>query len=314
MDSPELLTSIEMCSRKAYFSRAWEPWKLSPKEMVSKAIRAAILAPSPLSVAAWGEIAGDAMMQLASDRGVDIDSENHRINRLYDSVLNLACLSDILVSAIRKPSDPPWLLPSKVRHWEPACYVSPDGNYLRRIVLVSHWTDERRDSEARNWFSAGEQAHYGLPLQLIVLVIGQMRSGLYRGPWTKGFLHPRNHVLRFRKKGRSTSEVFNDRWEEIKREDHAEISREKWLQAMLTDDILQEVLLRVDLPLPPAVHLERIREVAERRLAALYAMKEKPDIQYSSCDWPTPCQFLRLCHSIPEREPSEKTGFVNICA
>jgi hypothetical protein len=309
VNSPELLTSLELCPRKAHYSRSYEPWKLQPVEMVRRCLRVALCAPVAKE-RPFGEVAGDEMMQLASDRGVDIDTENHRINRVYDTVLNHAALSDILVSAIRKPADKPWLVPSNLRHWQSACYLSPDGNTLRRIVLVSHWSDERRDSEARSWFSQGEMAHYNLPMQMVVLLIGQMRSGLRRGPWCRGFLHPRNKVLRFRKKSRSTSETFNDKWEEIKREDHDEISREKWLESMLRDDVLPEVCFRVDLPVPGEVLRQRILQMTLRKLERLDQMTEKPEANLSSCDWPTPCPFLRCCHSIPEREPSEKNGFV----
>jgi len=158
----------------------------------------------------------------------------------------------------------------------------------------------------------GEIAHYNLPMSLIVCVIGQERDGLRSGPFTVGFLHPANHGLRFRKKSRSTSEVFNDKWERIHREDHAEISRETWLNAMLKDDVLREVLFREDIAIPATPHLLRIREMASRKLERLYALKEKPEANLSSCDWPVPCVFRGCCHVIPEREPNQNNGFINL--
>jgi hypothetical protein len=302
--SPLLLTSLETCARKGHWSKNWAFQRLPAKEMVSQALRAALTAPIEQD-RAFGEVAGDAIMQLAEDRGIDTD-----LHRTYPTVIHHAALVDLLVSTIRKPNDPSWLIPPVSKVWTPDCYLSPDGNTLRRIVLVSNWSDSRHYSECRSWYSLGEMAHYELPMQLVVCIIGQQRNGRRSSPWTTGFLHPQNHVLRFRKKSRSTSEVFNDKWEKVYREDHDEIPRETWLESMLRDDVLAEVAFRVDIPLPDRPHLLRIRQTTERKLDALYAMKEKPEIQYSTCDWPVPCVFKRCCHVLPEQEPSEKNGFV----
>jgi hypothetical protein len=279
------------------------------KEMTTLAVREALIAPNEQG-RVFGEVAGDAMMQIASERSLN---ETEALHRTYPCVIHHACLADLLVSAVRKPTDPPWLIPPKVYAWTSGCYLAPAGDCLRRVVLVSHWTDERRDAESRNWYSLGEMAHYNLPMQLVVFVVGQQRNGKRSSPWTSGFLHPKNKQLRFRKRKngfRQEGNVFADSWEKIYREDHAEISREKWLESMLVDDVLPEVCFRVDIPIPGTLHLERIREMAARRLEKLYSMTKKPDKQLSTCDFPVPCQFRRCCHAEPEREPSVKQGFV----
>lgn len=271
--------------------------------MVSEAIRTALLA----SGGDYGEIAGSEVMQLAADRGLDTDS-----HKLYPSVVHHAALSDLIVTSVRKPSDPPWLIPDPVQSWTSDCFLSPDGTTLRRIVLVSNWSDSRHYGECRSWRTMGEIAHYELPMDLIVVIIGQERDGLRHGPWTQGFLHPHNRTLRFRKKSRSTSEVFNDKWDKVYREDHAEISRETWLNAMLKDDVLPEVLFRVNIPIPPRPHLLRLRQMASRKLERLYALKEKPEANLSSCEWPVKCPFIKLCHTLPEMDPAEKYGFIRL--
>lgn len=306
--TPELLTMLENCPRAGYWGQRWQAQRLLPSRMVAEALRVALQGSN--SEFPWGEQAGDAMLQLCEDRGLDHDGRT-----LYATALHHAALADILVSAIRKPSDPAWKSPPASKHWTSAAYLSAKGDYLRRVVLVSHWTAERQEAESRSWYSLGEMAQYGLPMQMAVLVIGQNKVGKRRGPWTQGFLHPQSHELRFRRrKGgfRSEGNPFKDSWEQVWREDHAEISRETWLQAMLTDDVLPEVCFSVELPLLEPLHRQRILEIRERKLDALHAMKEKPDLQLSGCHWPIPCQFLRCCWSSPEREPSQKTGFVRI--
>lgn len=302
MTSPELLTAYEHCQRKGFYLRDWQSPKLRSSRMMAEAMRAALTAKDGI----WGEVAGDSMMQLAADRGLDTDQQD-----VYGSVVHHAAIADLLVSAIRKPKDAPWGVPEPNDGWESGCYLV--GNTLRRIVLASHWSDERHYSECRSWYTLGECAVYELPMQLVVCIIGQERTGRRHGPWSTGFLHPMNHQLRFRKKSRSTSEVFNDKWEKIFREDHAEISRETWLQAMLTDDVLPEALFVVDIPLPEKPHLAMVRHLLRQKMGRLRSMKHTPEAQLSSCDVP-PCEFRKCCWTLPERQPSRKTGFIPVSA
>ena len=296
--SAQLLSAFESCARRGHWSVQWASQRLSPAQMVSEAIREALTATEP----PYGEIAGSAILQLAEDRGIETNT-----HRIYDSVQNHAALADILVSAIRKPEDKPWLIPEPSANWSSSCFLSPDSSTLRRIVIASHWSDDRKLSECSGWFTAGEIAHYELPMQLVVLIIGQMKDGLRRGPWSTGMLHPRNKKLRFRKKSRETTEVFNDRWIKIMREDHAEISRETWLESMLADGVLQEVCFRIDIPVPESTQLRRIRDLAQRQWDRLASIRQTPEPQLSTCHFPIPCPFLRVC---PDREPSEKTGYL----
>lgn len=309
--TPNLLSDVETCTRKGYWARSWTAKRLRSSQMMLEAIRVALLATEPQD-GSFGEVAGAEIMQLCADRGLDTDS-----HRLFDSGVHHAALSDLIVSSVRKPNDPPWLIPPPVQSWTPDCFMSPDGTMLRRIVLVSNWSDARHYSECRSWRTLGEVSHYELPMQLIVAVIGSERDGIRSGPWTTGFLHPQNHQLRFRKRSKGTKQdgnVFNDSWQRIHREDHGEISRETWLESMLRDDVLREVLFRIDIPIPQSPHLLRIRQMASRKLERLYALRELPEANLSSCDWPVPCVFRGCCHVIPERVPSEQNGFVQICA
>ena len=309
MTTPELLSNYETCDRKGYWSRSYAPRKLSITRMMQEAIREALMAPE----GDWGEIAGSAMLQLAQDRG--LETETHKV---YDSVIHHACIADLIATLLRKPGEPPWLIPEPMENWMPDCYLSANGDFLRRVVLVSHWNDERHDAECRSWFTLGEQAHYGLPMQLAVFVIGQQRDGRRTSsPWASGFLHPQNHELRFRKRNkgqRQDGNVFGDGWVKVFREDHDEIRREKWLESMLRDDVLYEVCFREDIPVLPLLHLQRARQMAAVKLDRLYGLKDVPEANLSVCDWPVPCPFRKLCHTLPEKGPEEKYGFVRVSA
>lgn len=302
-----LLTDLESCTRKGYFASRWDANRLLPRAMLTRAINLSVTAQDGQE---YGEVAGSQVMQDAEDRGLDTDVQD-----VYGSVVHLAALSDILVSVIRKPNEAAWLIPPPVQNWTSQCFISPDGSHLRRIVMVSNWSDPRHYSECRSWFTLGEIAAYNLPMQMIVLILGPTRNGKVYGPWTQGYRHPMNRQLRFRKRSkgsRAEGNVFNDKWEKIWREDHDDIKRETWLQGMLTDDVLPEVCFKVDVAIPAEKQLRRIRDMRDRKLERLYALKEKPEANLSTCDWPTPCVFRRMCHILPERNPSERTGFIRI--
>ncbi len=308
MDTPTLLTAYEHCDRKGVWSRDWKEGRLRSNEMLIEAIRAGVIEKERED---FGVVAGERVMELAEDPGLE-NPANHQI---YDSVIHHATLADILVSAIRRPQGDSWVLPPAATlggaPWASGAYFDPSGKSLRRVALVSAWNDERHYSEMRSWYSLGEVAAYEMPLTVIVLVLGQLRDGKRHTPFAKGFLHPVNRLLRFRKKGRSSSEVFSDRWKPAWREEHDEIETRQWLQSMLADDILRDVCFTVELPVPGKAQLMRIREMAAKKLDRLDKLGKLPEASMSVCDRP-PCSFRGCCWSEEPYLPSSKTGFVQI--
>lgn len=309
MTTADLLTHFETCDRKGYRSQRWERRRLDATTILRRAITAGVTEKDRED---FGEAAGEAVMELASDPGMEMPASRH----LYESVVHHAALSDVLTSAVRKPKSPAWNIPPPTTFagapWTSSAFLAPTGDMLRRVVLATSWNDERHYAEVRSWHAQGEMAAYKLPMQLVVLVLGQHRDGKRSGPWTKGFLHPQNHKLRFRKKSKATFETFSDKWESVWREDRGEIDTRQWLQAMLEDDILGDVCFTVDIPLLPNILLpENIESIAARKLERLAGTTELPEKSMSVCDRP-PCPFKGCCWSEVEYEPSEKAGFVAI--
>src|SRR5262245_53033097 len=94
VSSAELLSAFESCNRRGYWSQSWVRHRQLPMEMFHAAVRQALLetAPDP------GENAGELMMTLAAERGLDVsDSIN-----LYRCARNHAAAADIIVTAIRQ--------------------------------------------------------------------------------------------------------------------------------------------------------------------------------------------------------------------
>lgn len=305
MNSPLLLTHFEHCNRMGHWSRDWDRAKIEISELLQAGIREGLTTKRK----DFGEAAGECVVGISAKR--EIVSDHHDV---YMQCIHTAALADLICCALRTSTDEPWTLAEPIQLgagpiWHTDAMLSPDGRFLRRVVLASHWADDRHYSEARSWFSLGEVSAYGLPMQEAVIVLGQNREGKRHGYWSKGLLHPANKKLRFRKRTK-VSEGFKDSWQPIFREDHDEISTREWLDAMHTDGVYQDVCFRVDIPLPDKISRQKIVDLAASKLDGIHKTTSLPDQQLSTCDWPSVCRYRNACHS--GNSPNGKYGFVQI--
>jgi len=262
-------------------------------EMLHWAVRRTIIEDMPNP----GDTAGEHYVTLCSTRGLAMGSEH---SNYYAAGMHHAAIADLVVTAIHKHQ--PWQRLDKRGIWEPSALVV--GDQLRRFIAVSHWSEEREAFERHSWYVLGEIAHYEMPMQMVVAVLGPMRGGRRSGYFSKGLLHPSQKNLRFRRKKGKTIGDFKETWLPIFREEHAEISRETWLQAMMDDDVLQEVLFVVRVPVPEPETCRTIRELAKVQLEKLQAITTLPPKQLATCWDPiAPCPFRVCCHGTPETEP-----------
>jgi hypothetical protein len=253
----------------------------------------------------FGEAAGESFIEMARERGL----EGLKGHQVYPSAIHHACLADILVSAIRKPGDSPWIVPETLTNWKPSAMMDRDGSRLRQFLAVSYWNEDRQRSAIQSWSVIGEVCMYDMPMQLVVAVIGNMREGRRHSPWTRGYLHPSHKGLRFRRRGKNAADGFNERWLHIWRDDHGEINRETWIQRMAEDAILQEQMFVVDVEVPEQAERDRIRSMARCKDSAVRSLEVLPDPVLSVCRDPiSPCPFLCCCWSHPESRP-EDGGF-----
>jgi hypothetical protein len=304
--TPALLSAYETCARKGYYTQLWRPDRLTANEILLGGMKAGLMEGERKD---FGEVAGETVMDLAVSPGMEMPTSRH----LHDSVVHHAALADMLTSALRTPGGVPWGQPPPTRlgglPWASNAFLDPSGAMLRRVALVSNWNDDRHYQELRSWYSLGEVVAYDMPMTIAVMVLGQHRDGRRSGPFTRGFLHPNNHKLRFRKKAKVTSETFSDRWEQVWREDRDEIGTRQWLQGMLDDDILRDVCFTIELPVPGKLQADRIRDMAARKLETLAKTTATPPPSLSVCDRP-PCPFKSCCWSLEPHEPSVKAGYI----
>ena len=306
MGTADIITAYETCARKGVWVSHYQAPRMTPADMLYTSISAGLAEDSRED---YGEVAGEKMMELAETPGMETKHQDR-----YGTAIHHAALADIIVSAIRNTQGQGWERPGSTDDgWVSGCFLSSDGDALRRVTLVSSWSEERHYAEVRSWRTWGEIAAYNLPMQQIVVVIGPHREGRRHSPWSKGILHPKNRQLRFRKRSNNTTTDFKDSWERVWREEHAEVERRDWLQAMLTDDVLNDVLFTVDVPIPQPATLDRLRRLASLRLKEMQKTRATPPGILSGCEWPTPCQFRSCCYANPERTP-QQAGFITISA
>ncbi len=255
----------------------------------------------------FGQAAGEHVFSLCVKPGFISDQSD-----LHSEGVHVCSLADVIASSLRRKE--PWKAAPSVdlgegHTWYSDCFLEPNGEALRRVLCVSSWSPDRHYSVMRSWGTLGSMCAYGLPMKLAVVTLGQHREGRFHSPWAKGFLHPVSKQLRFRKKTGS-GEGFKSSWQQVFREDRAEISTGEWLGRMLNDGVLEDNLQFIEVPLPSNDVQKMIRELAIRRLNKIYDCTELPDQQLSTCYWPRKCTFLSNC--LKGDTPNGRYGFVKI--
>lgn len=306
MDTDELLTQIEVCERAAYWSLDWEKKRITPNQLLQDGLREGLLS----SRVDYGEAAGEKIVEIGSQRELTSDYP-----QVYDQIIHMASLADVLSHALRKAVDEPWSLPETTtipggHEWASSIFLSPSGNSLRRVVLVSNWSKDKHYSFCRDWTTIGNVCAYSLPMQLAICVLGQVRDGKRHGYFSRGYRHPVNKGLRFRKKT-DVGTGFKSSWQMIFREDYDEIKTVDWLSAMHKDGVLADSCFSVTVDVPQEKARTHILDLAARKLDKLINLKSVPDEIFTGCSWPTRCPYISPCHS-GEKEPSGKYGFVKI--
>lgn len=283
-----LLNADDFCRRSAVLGRSWQRNLISPTAALYQGIEAGLEHEGDDP----GQAAGDALMTLAVERGLDTTQGD-----LFGLANHLSSIADFIVWMLRTGDH--WKHPERLETFEPCSYVS-DGR-LRRVVICDRWDEKRIIAEEHDWRTL-EGCIYGLPMDLLVFVLGASRDGRRHGPLTRGWLHPVAQDLRFQKRDGGE---FGGNWSRVFREEF-QGSREDWLNGMTADGVLEDVVLTHTVY---PEHAEEVKTLAYRKLARLQSGEADP--QLSQCfSAISPCQFNAACPYF--REPSEALGFVRL--
>lgn len=304
----ESITNLESCLRRALWAESFEPQQLHPTVILRKAIYEGLLTERD----DCGEAAGEHVMELAGDRGFDIDTSVVHVS-LYDTALHYAALADIIVTHLRDNGGK-WSRPEPCDGHIPDCLRDPNGT-LKRIILPSRWDEERQAQELHSWFNFAEMVAYRERMTMEVVILGQSRKARRHSAWSRGHLHPRNRQLRFKRNAHygQRDKPFGENWIPVWREDHDQLTREQWLEAMEADAMFEDLHLSIPIVLPGAANMQRLRDLIARKTERLEKLKGLPEPSYSACHNPiNPCQFQGCCLETPESKPAAPR-FVSIC-
>lgn len=284
--SADLLSEDDRCSLLAFHSQRWRPPALAPKQILRESIEHGLTCDKEDFALA----ASDFAMDLAATRGIDSPEAD-----LLAVANHIQKLAELITFALR--IDQKWVRPEPREFWEPSSFLSHTGNYLRQFVLVDR-LDALREMEIRNrWDVQGEAAIYGVPVSVMIVVIGQHRNGKWSSPWTTAYQHPINKGIRFRKRD---GEPLGPGWEKVWRDKE---DRGLWYDSLCDDGILEECIHVIEVPVPDP----RIVDLARRKMERI-RNGSKPDPQLSNCySHIHPCPFRAACPR--GLEPCEELGF-----
>jgi hypothetical protein len=289
----QALNEDDHCRREAILGQSWERASLTPTQLLYRGIESGLTSDAKDP----GQHAGDRVMGMAVSRPIETPQED-----LLGLAEHTAALADMIVWLLR--TEGAWQRPAPVQvgdHlWEPDCFMGPNQS-LRRVVLVDRWTDDRAIAESFDWRTM-EAAIYGMPMTLVVVVLGASRDGRRHGPLAKGWLHPVSQQLRFRKRDGAG---FDGDWKPIFRENFKG-DREEWLEQLTEDMVLGDHLVLFEASVPDRT---MVVELANSKLTRLRGTAVLPDPQLSQCFDPIHrCQFSSCCPYF--RMPSDDNGFI----
>lgn len=271
--STEDFTEHDRCPRFRTWNAQYAPFRVSFHYALNEALQAALTANDAV-------IAGDKMMSLAANPGIDLDSQNLHAAAIHHLKLAELLAAYVLSVGKSQPLDP---IETEWGTYQPRSFLMPDGR-LRRIVMVDRWSKEREQLERFSWRTAADSAITNRPMLITALVIGSSRAGFRPSPWTVGYAHPANGAIRVQRREGS----FGDSWRKLYREQTTLKSME-WLKIMQADGAFEDRVFSITEDV-----LSNRSEVLDQMAKMAHSMPSL-DQTRSACYRFTPCPFLGCC-------------------
>lgn len=287
----ELVVLHDLCPRLATWSAGYALPRVPLAEAMRKSLHAGL-------IAGRGSNARETLLQIAARPGLDIHGRN-----VYDIAVHHAAMMEVVVDYLA--AEGPWVPAGTVKGLELESFLMPDGR-LRRVILCSTWNALRQEEELVSWRTVADVCVTGRPMLLNFIVIGQSRFGFRPSPWTQGFIHPENHLLRVKRiatEKTGPNPKFTENWKKVYREqtDH---HSDKWLKIMQDDQAFED-LVRYYTAEVPKNRKSVLADLA--RIGDEIALKGTR-MRRSACFRLAPCPFARLCHA-PTRLTPQSCGW-----
>jgi hypothetical protein len=271
----ELIVLHDECERKATWMGKYVLPSIPLVDAMHRALRAGLIAGD-------GARSREMFLNLAAEPGLDIQAYN-----VYDIAVHHAALMETVVAYLTAEGK-----------WIPAgddlgSFLLPDGR-LRRVVLCSAWNSLREQEERNSWRTVAEMSITNRPMVINVIIIGQSIKGFRPSPWTRGYVHPENGLLRIKRissEKTGPNPKFSDNWKKVYREetDHKPL---EWLGFMQKDQAFDDSVQTVHCNVP--VSRKSVLQDLERIEREIEAKSES--MRRSACFRFAPCSFAGLCH------------------
>lgn len=272
--------TFERCPRLYRWQKDYPGGRVKPLECLYVGLEAGLEGKDPRN----------AVMTLAASPGIDIEGVE-----TYSIAVHLAKLAEILTL---------YLL-GKDKKWERNGQVWEAGGDIRRVVLVDRWSEQRKMEEIRSWRTVAEVCRHDRPMLLNMIVIGSTVDQRRVSPWTRGYAHPKNGGLRFKKKD---GESLGPGWETVWRERWpGDVNR--WMGVMQRDRIFDDLVHTVRLSVPQ--RRDEYMADMERMEGEMRRLPANPPMRRSGCYRFSPCQFVNVCHLLEPKTPAE-CGWVSL--
>lgn len=275
MVSADKLERYERCPRLLRWANDHLEIRVSPLSALYRGVEAGLI----------GEDAKNEVMKVAASPGLSVEGVE-----TYSIAVHLSFLAEILTV---------YLLSMGAKWTKSGQIFEVEGEY-RRIVLVDRWSEEKKLSEIRSWKTMAEVCQRDAPLLLTFMVIGTTSEHRRVSPWSRGWTHPKNQGLRFKKiDGSSLEKGWNQVWRE-----RSGLSTERWLQRLQLDHCFQDLVHTVQVNVPRR-RLEFLKDI-ERIEQEIATLPENPPMRRSACyQIGSTCQFAECCNGAYNKTPSE---------
>lgn len=284
----ESLENFDRCKRLSAWSRAYLPGRMSPLRALYVCIEHGLTAAD-----APEKAAEERMLEIAASPGLDIEAVD-----LYSIAIHYSKLAGILVAYLRG-NEGAWKREEAVGEWEPNCYEV--GETLRRVVLIDHWSDQRKMAEIRSWRTVAETSMLNKPMLLNFISIGSTAEGRRVSPWSRTLKHPRNGGMRFAKRG-AKADGFTESWIPMWREHHEGTTLE-WLGGMQADSVFETLVHSIRVPVSP--RREEFAADVLRIGCEIDLLAVNPPMTRSACYGISPCKFKDVCHAQKAGTPAD---------
>ena len=249
-------------------------------------------------IAGRGDKARETLLEIAADPGLDIIAPN-----VYDIAIHHAALMEVVAAYLT--AEGPWKPSGVVDGFELESFLLPDGR-LRRVVLCSTWSTLREQEERTSWRTMADVSISNRPMLINFITIGQSIKGFRATPWTRGYIHPENHILRVKRiasEKTGPNPRFTDNWKKVYREqtDH---HPDSWLKIMQDDEAFDGLVQHctVDVPANRSDILADLTRLEREIETGSLTMRR------AGCFKLSPCPMASLCHR-PGNMTPESSGW-----